>query len=131
MESQPEENAVKQKVEFQVDATLVPAALKEWRSYITIDGHNNEFYMKDYSSVSQVNRFNRLPLNNNLQNKFESFDMTNDIVSDIVGSHKYFIVGEYSQVNGILYKSFTVLDNLLMIAHGRYISIVEIQTAHK
>lgn len=87
-------------------ADLKETALKEWRRMIVQDQQNNEFYIKDYSSVN--GKYNRLPIDNNVPNKFETFEMSKEVVCDIVGKHQYYQVGEYNPVSGLLYQDFLV-----------------------
>lgn len=73
----------KYKVEFKIDPALKNLALKEWKNTIVVDALNKDFYFKDYSSIN--NKYNRVPINNSVANKFEQFEMANEVVSDIVG----------------------------------------------
>ena len=51
-----------------------------------IDGGNNNIFFKEYNAKGRTgNVFNRMSFNNDVQNTFDNFPLTLEIIYDLVG----------------------------------------------
>ena len=52
--------------------------------------------------------------------------MNKQIAQTIVGSHRKFEPGNYYEPKGLIYDSFMIWDNELVLVHGSFITITDI-----
>lgn len=94
-----------------------------------LDYNNNEFYLMDYNCSERdvlPSKFNKLPLNNDMSHTFDTLAITPETTKDSVGLHFKFKRGEPLELKGSLYSDFLVYDSVLLIAHGKYVSVFDL-----
>eukprot|EP00347_Sterkiella_histriomuscorum_P012361 403368887 len=114
---------------FDVKEDFINEVQLNWRQNVVLDIKNNEFYIQDFKSKDSLAnpQVFKMMINNNFLGQVDSFSMKIEHVKDFVGQNiSIKEAKEMHHLNGLLYKDFLLFESLLYLAHGRFITIVDI-----
>lgn len=101
-----------------------------------MDAFNNCFYLKDETSANKLHKF---IIDNTISNKYECVEMSEQIAMNLVANnidYKY-VKGDEKETKGegktrgLLYHDFCCADNLLVVLHGRAVSVFDLMEKEK
>jgi hypothetical protein len=130
-------------VTYNIPEKNIAEVIANWRNSFVIDYQKNEFYFPDYSArgqqtgllmskVSIINSTLGGKVISAAQTNVETLNMSITHVQDFVARH--IDVGKVPKGNllgGSLYKDFLVHQNLLYLAHGMFVSVIDLDNFSK
>jgi len=121
----------KSQLEFVVPITVVEIFLENWKKQVFIDKKNQNVYIPDYSQKLTDDKeprfYNIIHFDNSSKDFFDPIEVDHEIICEIIGKHQY--VSTYKKIefqDSLLYQDFLVHNNLLYIAHGKCVTIIDI-----
>ena len=137
-----EAGQMSQLVTYNLPEKNITEIMSKWRHNFIEDAGSNEFYFPDYNPKGTGNQLfvNKVSIisssnKNSSTLNVENLTMSIQHIFDFVGQHSHIsatgkaVKSNYS--GGLLYQDFMVHQNLLFLAHGMFVTIVDINKPNK
>ena len=106
---------------------------EKFMNKIVLDGLNNVFYFKVTEGFTQVHTptLKCMLVNNSVSGKIEDIEINNEIARNLTGNNVYYGFkrleeGKIKKTRGLLYQDFFLYDNMLILLHGKVVSLIDI-----